>query len=360
MRTTIFFLTLLVFMSCTKIDSYDSVLLEMSSDPRSEAIFATMAVQLKTHGGFDRVIALLNQLVDDSKKQLHDSNKLFKATDARCEVDTARFNERQTYYENKYSQLSDLVAAANEEKTYAENTLKALGEAETIASTFLKNEKERHQEDRALYDERVSNAKAAVKHAEDAIKAVGEWNSSSQTSFVQTKLNTLTESYLQVKSFHLVIPQSFVQLAASDDQVKNRLEEWLASLRLTLLEAQSDMEATLSTHQESWDNIEKSTQELIDEYTKDTRTLKTDSEVFETTASTLSQSQEGVVALKDQNQGLVDANKNYCTTERGNYEAAKKNIEEQIKLFKEIRTYFRGNYEKINQFVKDKYNAASH
>ena len=359
MRSTIVFLTLLVFMSCTKIDSFDSVLLEMSSDPRSEAIFATMAVQLKTRGGFDRVIALLNQLVEDSKSQLHDSNKLFKATDARCDVDTARFAEKQTYYENRYAQLSDAVAAANEEKAYAENTLKAIGEANTIVSEFLKAEKERHAEDRTLYEQRVNNAKDAVKHAEDAIKAVNEWNSPSQSSFVQTKLNNLSASYLQVKSFQLVIPKSFVQLAATDDQVKNRLQEWLTSLRLTLLDAQSELEATFTSHQESWGTLEKAAQELIDEYDKDSKTLKTDSAIFETTAKNFAEAQEGVVTLRNQNSGLVDANKSYCTTERGNYDAAKKNIEEQIRLFKEIRTYFRGNYEKINQFIKDKYKTAS-
>lgn len=356
---TIVFLTLLVFMSCTKIDSYDSVLLELSADPRSEAIFATIAIQMKQSQGFDRVIALLNTLVDDSRKQLHDTNKLFTAVDARCQVDSNRFADKLDYYTNRNNQLTLAIEAAAEAQTNAEATTKALNEDSATVSAFLTAAVSRHNEERTELENRINNAKSAVKDADDAIEAVNSWNVANKgASFVEMKLKKLTTSYLQVKSYHIIIPQSFIQMAASDDQVKTRLLEWLASLKVSLLQVETDLTTLLGERNNLFNQVEAAARNLVTAYTTEVELLKKEANIYQGSAEGLRTAQKDAASLRDTNRGLVDANKVYCSTERTNFNTAKTTLESQISLFKEIRSYFRNNYEKINQFVKDKYNNA--
>ncbi len=359
MRSTIVFLTLLVFISATKIDSFDSAFIEMTSDPRSEAVFATMAVQLTQSGGFDRVLALLNELVDDGRKQLHDATKLYKGTEARCDVSTMRFSERQNFYDNKNVQIQEAVAVASGELTYAQNTVKALGEGWNLMTAFLAAEQSRHAEEAQLFETRLKNAADAVKSSEDAIKAVDQWKTVAQKAFVQIKLEKVTQAYLEVKSFQLVIPNSFLELAASDDQVRTRLLEWLGSLRLTLLEAKNNIENLYKIRQELWATIESAVADLVKTYDTDSTGLKKDSAVFESALKALNSSLQTFKSLASQNSGLIDSNKTYCDNETSNFSKAQNALNEQIKLFRDIRSYFRNNYEKINGFVKDKYNTSS-
>src|SRR5687768_6305456 len=113
MKLTVLYLALLVFTSCTDVDmnmdmdlstdldmeTTDPILLEFSQDERAEAIFATMAIQMEQSGGFDRILALLTELVVDGRRQLHQAIKTWRRSSARCEVSSAGLRERQDYYE---------------------------------------------------------------------------------------------------------------------------------------------------------------------------------------------------------------------------------------------------------------------
>jgi hypothetical protein len=363
MKSTILFLTLLVFISASSnlIDSssYDSVLLEMAQDPRSEAIFATMAVQLRQNAGFDRVLALLNELVDDGRKQLHEANKLWKSTEARCDVSTMKFAERQAFYENKNTHIAESLEATKSDRDYADSTEKFLGTSAAWFSKFLADEQTRHKIDAEQAVKLYATAQAAVDNTDTAIKVVSEWTQGApavtKTALVQEKLNLVAASYLQIKSYKIVVPESFVQMAASDEQVRQRLLEWLGTLRITFLEAKDSVAQQNADVQTRAAEIEKAIGDLLYVYDGDQKFAHEQIAVHEAAAKTLSESAELFKKLVGENAALVLANNNYCTIEKANYSTAKSMIEDQLKLFRDVRTYFRNNYSKINKFVKGKY-----
>ena len=355
MRSTIVFLTLLVFISCSTkmLTSYDSVLLQFSSDPKAEAVFATMAIQLKQTGGFDRVLALLNELVEDGRKQLHDANKLWRETEARCDVSTMKFNERQDFYATRAAHLAEAVLEATQEKGVSQASSEFMANASVVFKAFLEKEVARHDSDIAMITGVVQAHEEAITSCDAAIKAVQEWTEG--TAFVQTALKKVTDAYLQVKSFHIFIPNSFVELAANDQQVRQRLLEWLSSLRLVILDAKSTFEKDLKDGEAFWDSIEVAVEDLLAVYTGDAVFATAQIQTFEDAITMNDTSKALFDQLVSKNSALVTANAEYCGVEQNNYVAAKALMEEQLAMFRDIRTYFKDHYADINKFIKEKY-----
>jgi hypothetical protein len=324
-----------------------------------------MAVQLRQNAGFDRVLALLNELVDDGRKQLHEATKLWKSTEARCDVSTMKFNERQAFYENKNIPLAESIEATNADKNYADATEKFLGTSAAFFGKYLADEVVRHKADLVGAQKKVDQAQAAVDRTDAAIKVVSDWRSVSsaappeKTALVQQKLELVASSYLEVKSFKIIIPNSFVELAASDDQVRTRLLEWLGSLRVTFLEAKNNADEHKAAHVKGAVALEAAVTELLTVYDGDTKFAHEQIAVHEAAAKGLSESAELFKKLVGQNAELVKSNTDYCAVEKENYGKAKVNIEGQLKLFRDVRTYFRNNYSKISKFVQGKYGKSS-
>lgn len=336
------------------IDSYDSVLLEIANHPSSEAVFATMAVQLKADGGFDRVLALLNELVEDGRSQLHKANLIWRATSSRCEVTTMKFNERQEYYESRHEVLVSESDDAEKEAGYAADTTAFLGTAQEWFTKFAAEEKARHEAESKALEAVLADATEAVTSVEAAIAAVNDWQAQG-TAFVQTALNKLTTSYLQVNKYKIVIPESFVQMAASDEAVKTRLLEWLSSLRVSFAESKDEAESVIKAKNTLWGQIETGVAALLEIYTTDSKFSAGQHANLVEDSISLKASAELFTRLISDNANLVKANAEYCSVEKTNYEKVKTVLDEQLALFKKIRDYFRTNYAKINKFVKEKY-----
>ena len=360
MRSTILFLTLLVFISCTatEIDSYDTVLLEMAKDVRAEAIFATMSVQLQQSSGFDRVVALLNTLVDDARKQVSDTNKLWNKTKARCEVATMKFKERQDFYTSRQQRSDEYIKTAKEQKLEAESLLQFLGTSSTWFTEFQGKAKQRHAEDTKTYEANINTANSAIKLLDETVKTVDDWKVGS-TAFVQTNLEKISGAYQQLKSYKINIPQSFVELAATDIVVRQRLLEWLGAMRLTLLEARTNYENKLNEERKVWDEMETKVASLLQVYEADTKFANEHITLFETVVTNITKNLDLYTSLVTENQKVIESNSSYCSTEKTNYEHAKAVADEQLALFKDVRNYFRTNYSKISKFVREKYNSST-
>jgi len=266
-----------------------------------------------------------------------------------------KFHERQDFYENRSGRIAEIIEEANADKVYAESSEKFLGDASDFFKKFLDEEKARHEADAKSLGDNLNGAQAAVDRTDDAIKAVTDWSPSTNTTFIQEKLDHVAASYLQVKTFKIVVPSSFVQLAASDDQVRQRLLEWLGALRVVFLEAKDHAEAKRDKVAKAIVDIESAVNDLVSTYQGD---VKFAHEQVENQTDNLKGLESGAELLKklvSDNAGLVISNQKYCDVEKENYGKAKDLIDGQLKLFREIRTYFRDNYSKMNTFIKGKY-----
>lgn len=374
MRSTILFLALLVFVSCTTemTESYDSVLLEMATDPRSEAVFATMNVQLKQEGGFDRVLALLNQLVDDGRKQLHVANKIWRKTEARCDVATMKFAERQNYYETKESTLSQLISEMYKEKNDAASSAASMKVYNAWFEGFNRRNVLRKAESAAALNKRYTAAQDAVAATKKAIETVSNWTvrgkaapaarksgskkgKKANKSFIQEHLEEVASAFLELKGFELVIPESFVELAADNHKVRRRLLEWLGQLRVTFVEIADHYQQKAAARSEIFGRQIEAVKALLAKYALDSTHAKHAVARFSTHLSSAKEAIEFVAKLSKQNAKLVIANKDYCRVEKHNYSNTKNLIDGQLVLFGKIKRYFIDNYKKISKFIKKKY-----
>lgn len=359
MRSTILFLTLLVFISCSQnmLNSYDTLLLEINKNPSSEAIFATMSMQLKQEGGFDRILALLNGLVEDGKKQLFEAKKTYAVTKARCDVSGMKFQERQDFYEGRLKGSQNAAEEAEAEKTNADSMVAFLQKSHDWFGSFLSQEVERHKNQTAMLKAVISDSQAAMDECDKTIKEVNDWKTNSASS-VEASVNKIATAYLQIHKFQIVVPNSFIEMAETDDTIKMRLKEWLNQLKASFYDINSTATKKLADKQKIWTQIEKQINELISAYEEDITSLKSKHQLFVDQSNNAQKAITLYTKLVSDNAALVKSNADYCTVETTNFEKAQKVLDEQVALFKNVRDYFRTHYKKISEFIKDKYNKA--
>jgi len=349
----------LLLISCSEsIDDFtpDSILLELASDPASEAVFATMSIQLKQSGGFDRVLALLNELVEDGRKQLHTANKLWRASHASCEVSEMKLKERQEFYETRANALVDAFNMAEEEKAKAMDTIQSRRKSSDIYGKILKAEQDRHAAEEKVLKGRVSVLADAITNTNAAVTAVQNWTPDTKPAFIQKHLEDVAASYLETHSYKVMIPESFVELGATDLQVRQRILEWLGILRITFQEASNNWTEVLAGRKKLWDNIEVELGAGAKDLNDDANTLTAAIKFIDDNRKNLQDARDLFQKLVKDNGDLIVSSKKYCDVEKQNYTSVKDTLEKQLKLFRDIRAYFKNNYSKINKFVKTKYN----
>jgi len=340
------------------IDSYDSILLDLANDPRSEAVFATMSMQLKQNAGFDRVLALLNQLVDDGRQQLHVANKIWRKTEARCDVATMKFAERQSYYENRESSLNQLIAEMTKEKSDAASSEASMKVYNAWFDGFNRRNVLRKSESAANLNKRFQAAQEAVAETKKAIETVTSWTTRSKNekkTDLQDSLKKVATAFVELKDFELEIPESFLELTANDHAVRRRLLEWLGQLRVTFVEIADHYEQKASARNEIFGREIEAVKSLMANYAIDTTHAHNAITAFTKHISSAQAGHEFVAKLSKQNAQLVIANQDYCRVEKHNYTDTKNLIDGQLVIFKGIKTYFINNYKKINDFIKHKY-----
>lgn len=358
MKATILFLAFLVFVSSTEIETTDPVLLELSKDARAEAVFATMSVQLQQQGGFDRVLALLTELVTDARKQIISTNKTWKKTAARCTVSKHALKERQDFYEGVNIRIATRAENAVVEKAQATDNLNFRNRTHALYARIYREEVVRHAAERKLLNHRINATKAAVEKVNRAIDLVKNWTPKSKKSaaFVQTQLEEVAQSFLETHSYEITVPTGMVELAASDKKVRTRLLEWLSSLRVAFLDLQVSLETVLARRVALFAKIEKELlagqKDLEASILNLSRSIRGYTEV----SKRLEASAALYAKLTTRNAALIKANTAYCRVEKANYLKVKAQLDSQITLFRELRSSFRSNYAAINRYVKRKYN----
>jgi hypothetical protein len=356
MKTTLLFLSLLVLSTCSKLEMTDPAFIELSRDVRAEGIFAAMSMQLTNEGGFDRVLALLNELVEEAKHQLHENTTLFSGVDARCSVAESKYQEKQDYYESRAGKWSDALKEAQEEKTESEVTSEARKNAHKSLNDFRTSQIENHEEQKKFVEERLLGIAEGVKSLEDALNSLKQVKSDdASTAFLQKKLEKVSDSFLETHSIKVILPSGFVELAASDDQVKQRIHEWLSNLRILHLERQNEWESIRDKRQALHDQILAEVDRFLGDTQADIEHFSSALEIFKKGIENAEKQKNFFDELSGENKGIAETSREYCKVERHNFNEVKIALEAEIVLFKDIRAYFKDHYTKLNQWIQQKY-----
>jgi len=132
--SNLIFLILLVFASCST-DLIDSAIdvdldnipafIELSAHPISTAFFSAVALRMKettkTNGGFQKVMALINELIRDNKNQIQRIRKINERVDGECLITTHKLRDRSVFFMGQKNYFHARGGVSLEEKTEAIN-----------------------------------------------------------------------------------------------------------------------------------------------------------------------------------------------------------------------------------------------
>jgi biopolymer transport protein ExbB/TolQ len=363
MRSTIFFISMLLFVSCSQDlatksnEEIDTGLLELAKDPASDAVFATMAIQLEAKGGFQKVLGLLNSLVHDSKEQLHAMTKTWRGVNARCQVSRVKLAGRQEFFTTYLSQANRRHANAQARLAEVRDHISAYKKSQGVYSSLLKQEITRHQATANHVRTRITHAAMGLDGLKNAHAAVKSWSPKSK-ALVQTHMTRIAASYLQVKEMELPSVTELLE-RTNDTKVKKRLLEWMGQVKNQMSVAAANFRTQLKDIARFGGALEKALAHMV---TSLRRGLASLSKAVVLAQHTISASKAAITLygkLAKENTGLIAANKAYCANESVNFHRNEVAAKAAIKLFREVRTYFTQNYKKVHGYIKSKYHESA-
>jgi len=359
MKSTFFFIVMLFFVNASKdmiSPEVDTALLEISKDPSSEAVFATMAIQLEAvrgRPGFQRVLGLLTELVNDSKAQLHSMTKIWRGVNARCQVSKVKLAGRQEFFETYLEQARRRVRQATERLANANDNLAGLTRSEEVYADTLKREIDRHGYLSRNLKDRFAHAQEGVNSIKEALNAVENWTPKGQ-ALIQTHLESVAKSYLKVKDYALPSITEFLE-RTTDAKVRKRLAEWLSQVGGQLMLGANGFRDSLARLQQIGGEVEAALAGVL----TTVQAGMVHARKTITYAQNRIQSSKNSAALYEklveQNRALIVANNAYCQDESNSYNKNRALAQAAIKLFREIRRYFIDNYSKLHNYIKTKY-----
>jgi len=360
MRSTLLFITLLLFVSCTKDMLSPSVtksaLVQLSSKPKAEAVFATVAVHLKDGDhGFNKILSLLTGLVNSAKEEAHKNRMLYKSTEERCRIGVFSLNERQAYFDGVVNTMN--VAKTESERTEAEssNLLNSRNQwlrvFRTMGETQLKRVVTLTSALKAGNDE----VDEGVKRISVAIEAVNNWAAANGTAFVQKSLEAVSDSYMKIKKMRIIVPSNLLQRSGSPQKVKARLLEWLNELHTEFQVVSEERHQLLTGVSEHGNMVAHSCDELANSLENDAKAVTNNLAVAKAVIENVTVALAQFTTLAADNHQLLSTVVEWCAVEKSNFEKVDAASVENIKLFQEVREYFVDHYKEISNYIMEKY-----
>jgi hypothetical protein len=331
----------------------DPVLMEISKDPSSEAVFATMAIQLETQGGFEKVMGLLNELVHDSKEQLHSMTKTWRGVQSRCQVSKVKLAGRQEFFQTYLNQAKRAVVQSNRRLSELRDNLVGFRASQGVYGALLKQEIDRHAAIGKSLKGLYAHASTGLKSLGEAHAAVNDWTPKGR-ALIQTHLRDVSASYMKVKKYELPSINEFLE-RTTDLKVRKRLLEWMTQVRAQLTMAASGYRESMGRLAKMGGAVEQALARMNVGLKHGVAHLEVAVTYCQHMVKAGVETTALFTRLAKQNAGLMRANAQYCHQEAVNYNRNKVMAVASVKLFKEVRNYFTNHYKKINSYIKTKY-----
>jgi hypothetical protein len=314
-----------------------------------------MKIQMEANGGFRRVLGLLNNLVHDSKEQLHEMSKLWRGVQARCAVSKVRLSGRQEFFENYLRVAQNHLAHAQHRLGDIADHKAGYAKSAEVYGALLKQQIVRHQWVKSTLGKKVTHIKAGLAGVEAAMKSIKDW-SPRAAALIQTHVKEIAANYLQVQEYQLPDISEFLDTErTTDGKVRQRLLQWMAVINRQLLaanlhygglfkHAHAHGKATMGALGGMVAALKKGLSHLVK------ARIFVQARIKHITGTIGLYSK-----LVGENKGLMKANKEYCTVEAKNFHGAQVQAKGAIKMFTEIRHYFVEHYQHIRSFIKTKF-----
>lgn len=355
MKTSIIFLTLLFAVSC-KIDSADSAaFIQLTKDPRAEAVLATVAIQMQQNNGFQKVQALLNELLTSARENLHTNNKLFRSSQGRCDIYNHKLEEKDEY-------LASLVDSLKAEQITLEDAKERAGDSITSRtglvqkySKLLEAETARFANEKSFYDNVQNTIADAQSALNELLASLRDAGNKSSVSFLQTRIQKITNAYQKVFNVNIDLPTAFVQMSIDNNAARQRIVNWLEDINMSFSSMVSDIKSDAETRRLNSQDFQKVINEVNAALQAENANITQLKEKYDSLVNDYTSNIKSFEGFRKQNQANLEENKSYCATEKANFERVRKGSEENVEIYTELLAYFMENYRKISKMMNDKY-----
>ena len=363
--TNVFFFTMLLFASCNTnlFESIDMDLdnvpafVELSAHPVSKAFFSAVSLRMKadTNGGFQKVMSLINELINDNRRQIQRIRKINRRVEGECMITTHKLNDRSVFFSGQRAYFKSRGAATVEEKSEAFNIMNSRNtqrssfdrlNSAAVASFAVESQK---------WQARITNAQTGISKVTAALTAINEWTPKTNVAFIQQIVKESTQMYTKVKGYPLTIPNQLIQLAANDAKIKQRLFEWLNLLKGSILEVLSESQSAYNLVQSLHNQFLITMKNLAASLSADAASLSSAIENYSTLIKVYTENEKIYTNLETQNVQLIKANTDWCNQEMANYKTNNATMEAQLKVFTDLRFWLRKNFSRVRDWLKQKY-----
>ena len=361
MRSTVLFLVMLVFVrSSTTEMELENVpeFVELSQNHVSQAFFSAAALRMKEEGssaGFQKILALINELIHDNRKQLQSVKKINARVQSECVVVTHKLKDRAIFFQGQTKYFKRRGSVTLGEKTEAVNIKNSRIAQNKSYGTLLTAASARFRIKYKKWGDRCANAQVAVNKANAAIRVVNEWTPKVSAAFVQKSVKEAADMYSKVKDYPLNVPEELIQLSANDKKLRKRLYQWLNFLKKSIVDNLAKCQRSKSAFQRIYKSFKSTILDLQTALSVDSKELGKAIENYTILIKVYSQNEKIYGNLFDQNNLLITANQKYCVTESNNFKAGEKVIESQLLVFIKLRFWLRKNFHRVKRWIKKNY-----
>jgi len=333
---------------------------QLASTPISQVFLSAISLRMEESteqsAGFAKVMALVNDLIHDNRKQLQSIRRINERVKGQCLIANNRLVNRQRSFTNMLRYYKSRASLALSEKSEAvnmrnsrRNQAKDYAAAQARFNLAFKNKS-------AKWDKRIKARQSALTYVVAAIKVVTDWKPNNSSAFIQEKISKSVEEYQKVMKFPLDYDHEMVQLAASDEKIKRRLFQWLNMLKASIIAAIDLAQSSKKHVTNSHDNLDKLLSQIIKLENADVVRLKKSINNWTILLKNYNDNEKIYSALNLQTQNVLKANKEWCKVESANYDKSRQAMSDQLKVFVELKLWLRKNYSRVRQWLRKRYN----
>lgn len=354
MKTSIIFITLLFAVSCKIQSAEEAAFVQLTKDPRAEAILATVAIQMQQNNGFLKVQALLNQLVTSARQNLLANNRLYRKAEARCDVYNHKLQEKDEYFETLIDSLNGEKVTLVEAEQQAGEALKSRISAVASYKRFQSEEVKRFSKEQLFYADirnTVSNAQNSIRELLTSLKSKQGLSS----KFIQTNVQEVSEAYAKVFNLNVDIPASFVQLSIDNNAARQRIINWLEDINITFASMLTTIKEDESARKSNSDNFVQLLVSNVSNLEASSVNITGLRQKYSVSVQEYASNVKTFSDFRRRNQENLVENTKYCNNETANYGRVKKGLESDAKIYEELLVYFNENFRKVSRMINEKY-----
>jgi len=361
------FITLLVFVSCAidKLDSsvdLDSVpeFVQLTSSPISKVFLSAISLRMEEStekaAGFAKVMALINELIHDNRKQLQQIRRINERVKGQCLVSNNKLANRERNFSTLLRYFKARGALALSEKSEGinmQNSRKQQASDYAAAKARFSVEYARKSKKWAT---RVKDLQDALTRINSALKAIADWKPATKPALIEEAVKESVDSYQKAMEYPLTYDSEMIELAANDNKIRLRLSQWMTFLKASVINSLDIAQTAGREITASYNKMQTQLTQLIALETNDAVRIGKSIANWTLLIKNYGDNEKIYTALSAQTALVLKANKAWCKVETSNYEKNRDSMEAQLKVFVDLKQWLRKNYSRIRDWIRKKYN----